>query len=243
MASKRPVPPATRQSPTPWAWARAGALLGLLMAISFNAPALWFTAPLERSLGGRVLFEDAQGTLWNGSARLLLTGGAGSRDAAALPGRLVWSVRPSLEGLSVDLLADCCMRQAWHMSVQPRWGGARVVLSDALSQWPAQWLTGLGTPWNTVQAEGQLTLLTKGLEVEWAAGRLLLAGRAQLDASKISSRLSTSRCWAAQHRVWRWKRWRAVYNCPAAVDGWARGCGSKDRPAQRLIDWMPCPIF
>ena len=191
MASKRPVPPATRQSPTPWAWARAGALLGLLMAISFNAPALWFTAPLERSLGGRVLFEDAQGTLWNGSARLLLTGGAGSRDAAALPGRLVWSVRPSLEGLSVDLLADCCMRQAWHMSVQPRWGGARVVLSDALSQWPAQWLTGLGTPWNTVQAEGQLTLLTKGLEVEWAAGRLLLAGRAQLDASKISSRLST----------------------------------------------------
>jgi general secretion pathway protein N len=166
-------------------------LLGLLMAISFNTPALWFTAPLERSMGGRVLFEDAQGSLWNGSARLLLTVGAGSRDAAALPGRLVWSVRPSSDGLSVDLLADCCMRQAWHMSVLPRWGGARVVLADGLSQWPAQWLTGLGTPWNTVQAEGQLTLATKGLVVEWAAGRLLLAGRAQLDASRMSSRLST----------------------------------------------------
>ncbi len=191
MARIQLTPAMARQATTPWAWARAGAVLGLLMAISINTPALWFTAPLERSLGGRLLFEDAQGTLWNGSARLLLSGGAGSRDLAALPGRLVWSVRPSSEGLSVDLLADCCMQHAWHVSVQPLWGGARVVLSDSLSQWPAHWLTGLGTPWNTVQAEGQLILATKGLVVEWAAGRLVLGGRAQLDAAKISSRLST----------------------------------------------------
>ncbi len=191
MSRLQPVPRTGRQSTTPWGWARAGALLGLLLAISFNTPALWFTEPLQQSMGGRVVFEDARGTLWNGSARLLLAGGAGSRDAAALPGRLLWSVRPSSQGLAIDLLADCCMQQAWHLSVQPRWGGARLVLADSLSQWPAQWLTGLGTPWNTVQAEGQLTLATQGLVVEWAAGRLLLAGRAQLDAAKISSRLST----------------------------------------------------
>ncbi len=191
MSRIKPVSKTARQATTPWGWARAGALLGLLLAISFNTPALWFTEPLQQSLGGRVVFEDARGTLWNGSARLLLAGGAGSRDAAALPGRLLWSVRPSTQGLSVDLLADCCMQQAWHLSVQPRWAGARLVLADSLSQWPAQWLTGLGTPWNTVQAEGQLTLATQGLVVEWAAGRLLLAGRAQLDAAKISSRLST----------------------------------------------------
>ncbi len=187
----KPVSKTARQATTPWAWARSGAVLGLLLAVSFNTPALWFTEPLQQSLGGRVVFADARGTVWNGSARLLLAGGAGSRDAAALPGRLLWSVRPSSQGLSVDLLADCCMQQAWHLSVQPRWGGAKLVLSDSLSQWPAQWLTGLGTPWNTVQAEGQLTLATQGLVVEWAAGRLLLAGRAQLDAAKISSRLST----------------------------------------------------
>ena len=191
MSRLQPVPRTGRQSTTPWGWARAGALLGLLLAISFNTPALWFTEPLQQSMGGRVVFEDARGTLWNGSARLLLAGGAGSRDAAALPGRLLWSVRPSSQGLAIDLLADCCMQQAWHLSVQPRWVGARLVLADSLSQWPAQWLTGLGTPWNTVQAEGQLTLATQGLVVEWAAGRLLLAGRAQLDAAKISSRLST----------------------------------------------------
>ena len=191
MSRLQTVSRTVRQSTTPWGWARAGAVLGLLLAISFNTPALWFTEPLQQSMGGRVVFEDARGTLWNGSARLLLAGGAGSRDAAALPGRLLWSVRPGSQGLSIDLMADCCMQHAWHMSVQPRWGGARLVLADSLSQWPAQWLTGLGTPWNTVQAEGQLTLATQGLVLEWAAGRLLLAGRAQLDAAKISSRLST----------------------------------------------------
>jgi general secretion pathway protein N len=85
------------------------------------------------------------------------------------------------------------MQQAWRLSVQPHWGGVSLALADSLSQWPALWLTGLGTPWNTVQAEGQLTLSTQALSLQWAAGRLLLAGRAQLDAAQISSRLSTLR--------------------------------------------------
>lgn len=181
----------TRQTTTPWSWAAAGALLGLLLATLLNAPARWLTEPLQQAMDGRVVFEDARGTLWNGSARLLLAGGAGSSAAATLPGRLAWLIRPDWSGLQADLQADCCIHQAWRLSVQPRWGGVRLALADSLSQWPALWLTGLGTPWNTVQAEGQLTLATQGLSVEWAAGRLLLAGRAQLDAAQISSRLST----------------------------------------------------
>jgi general secretion pathway protein N len=138
-----------------------------------------------------VLLVDARGTVWNGSARLTLTGGAGSIDAATLPGRLTWRLRPSGLGLAAELNADCCMQQSWRLSLQPRWGGARLALADSQSQWPAQWLTGLGTPWNTVQPEGQLSLSTHGLAAEWAAGRLLLSGRAQLDALHMSSRLST----------------------------------------------------
>lgn len=187
----KPVPLTASQTSAPWAWGWAGALLGLLLATAIFAPARWLTGALEQVLGGRLVFEDARGTIWNGSARLLLSGGAGSSDAAALPGRLAWSIRPSAGGLLANLQAECCMHQAWRLSVQPRWGGASVALQDSLSQWPAQWLTGLGTPWNTVQAEGQLTLSTQGLIVEWAAGRLLLAGRAQIDATQISSRLST----------------------------------------------------
>ncbi|MFZ4479593.1 MAG: type II secretion system protein N [Rhodoferax sp.] len=180
-----------RQTTSPWSWAIAGALAGLLLVTLVYAPARWLTGPLQAALGERVVFEDAQGSVWNGSARLGLSGGAGSNDAAVLPGRLSWTIRPQWSGLRVELQAECCMQQAWRMTVQPQWGGASVALADSLSQWPAHWLTGLGTPWNTVQAEGQLTLATQGLVVQWAAGRVLLAGRVQLDATQISSRLST----------------------------------------------------
>lgn len=177
----------------PWAWALAGAVLGLVLATLLNAPAHWLTALVQQGLNRRVVFEDVRGTVWDGSARLVLSGGAGSTDAATLPARLAWLIRPSASGLLADLQAECCMQQAWRLQLLPRWGGARLMLADSLSQWPASWLTGLGTPWNTVQAEGQLSLTTQGLNFEWAAGRLLVSGRAQLDAVQISSRLSTLR--------------------------------------------------
>jgi general secretion pathway protein N len=66
-------------------------------------------------------------------------------------------------------------------------------VSDHQSQWPAQWLAGLGTPWNTVQPQGQLSLSTQGLTLAWAAGRLAVTGMAQLDALNMSSHLSTLR--------------------------------------------------
>ena len=175
----------------PWSWAMAGALLGLMLALLLNAPARWLAAMVQQSLEGRVLLSDARGTVWNGTARLTLTGGAGSLDAATLPGRLSWRLRPSWTGLAAQLNADCCMQQAWQLSLRPRWGGASLALADSQSQWPAQWLTGLGTPWNTVQPEGQLSLSTHGLVAEWAAGRFVLQGGAQLDALHLSSRLST----------------------------------------------------
>ncbi len=181
----------TRNTTSPWGWAATGAVLGLVLATGFYAPARWLTAALQQGSNGRVVFEDARGTLWSGSARLLLTGGAGSTDAAALPGRLTWQIRPGWSALQADLQADCCTAQPWRWRLLPQWGGASLVLADSLSQWPASWLTGLGTPWNTVRAEGQLSLSTQGLVLQWAAGRLSIAGRAQLDARQISSRLST----------------------------------------------------
>jgi general secretion pathway protein N len=175
----------------PWAWAWVGVLVGVAGVLLTQAPAHWLTQSLQQASAGRLLLQAPRGTVWQGSAQLVLTGGAGSADATALPGRLSWQIRPTTSGLSVQLLADCCMQQAWQLDVQPRWGGAKLQLSDSLSQWPALLLTGLGTPWNTVQAEGQLSLSTQGLSAEWAQGRLLLTGRAQLDAQHLASRLST----------------------------------------------------
>lgn len=181
----------TSQTAAPWGWALTGALVGLLLTMLMNVPARWLTALLQEAGQGRVVFQDARGTVWSGSARLTLAGGAGSQNAATLPGRLNWRILPAWSGLLAELHADCCMQQAWVVQLQPRWGGARLALADSLSRWPAQWLTGLGTPWNTMQIEGELNLSTQALVIEWNEGRLALAGRVQLDATHISSRLST----------------------------------------------------
>jgi general secretion pathway protein N len=79
------------------------------------------------------------------------------------------------------------------MRVVPGLRGMRVDVDDARSQWPASLLAGLGTPWNTLQLDGDLLLSSKSLSVEWIEGRLAVAGRAELLAQRLSSRLSTLR--------------------------------------------------
>lgn len=177
----------------PWAWALLGALLGALLTLALFAPAQWLADRIAQASAGQVQLAQARGTLWNGSAQLLLTGGAASQDRAALPGRIAWQLRPTWRGLRAQLQAACCTTSPLHLQAQVRlrWGGARITLADSQSQWPAAVLAGLGTPWNTLQPQGQLVLHTTGLQADWAAGRMVLTGQAQLDALAMSSRLST----------------------------------------------------
>lgn len=174
-----------------WAW--CGAFVGALLALALGAPARWLADAIGRATGQQIVLADARGTVWQGSARLVLTGGEGSAAAAALPGRVQWSLRPALAGLSLALQADCCTAQPLRWQIQPQIGGLRVALADGRSQWPARILAGLGTPWNTLQPEGALDLSTRDFSAEWNAGRLLLGGSALLEARDVSSRLSTLR--------------------------------------------------
>jgi len=171
----------------------AGLLLGTLAALTTFAPARWLASSLASATGGRLVLDDPRGTVWSGSARLVLTGGTASQDRSALPGRMQWQLRPAWSGLRAQLSATCCTPAPLVLQAQPRWKGARITLADGQSQWPAAVLAGLGTPWNTLQPQGQLALQTQGLQADWAAGRLVLAGQARLDALAISSRLSTLR--------------------------------------------------
>lgn len=176
---------------TPWAWAAAGLLLGLLLALVLFAPARWVASRVQQATGGQVLLHDARGTVWNGSAQLALTGGAGSNDIAALPTRLNWRLRPALGGFNANVTSACCTSTPIALRLRPGWGRMRVAVGDSQSQWPAGLLVGLGTPWNTLQLEGDLALQTRGFAVDWAAGRATVAGRAELSALDVSSRLTT----------------------------------------------------
>lgn len=174
-----------------WGW--LGALSGVLLGLLLFAPASWLAALLAAGTDGQLQALQPRGTVWNGSARLVLSGGASSRDAVVLPGRFSWQVRPRGTGLSLQLQADCCIPEPLRMQASARWGGWALAWTDNTSRWPAAMLAGLGSPWNTVQAQGQLVLTLQGLSLEWVAGRALLQGSVSLDALAVSSRLSTLR--------------------------------------------------
>ncbi|GCL65739.1 type II secretion system protein N [Pseudaquabacterium pictum] len=189
-------------------WAVWGAVLGLGAGLVTQAPAQWLADGLQNATGGRLLLAEARGSLWNGSAVLVLTGGAGSRDAAALPGRLQWQLRPGWNGLQLTAQQACCLPDGLRLQLQPGWGGFSLALDGPapppgaaspaalpaaprpLGQWPASWLAGLGTPWNTLQLGGQLQLSSAGLRLQSAAGQLRLQGDLLLQLRGASSRLS-----------------------------------------------------
>lgn len=176
----------------PWGWALVGGLLGLMLVLALTAPARWLAQGLHRATGGMVQLADPAGSLWTGSARLVLTGGAGSQDVTALPGRVQWRLRPTWTGVRAAVTAECCTASGpIELTVNLLWGGARISVADGQSQWPAALLTGLGTPWNTVQPQGELALATRGLQVETQSGRVTVLGAADFTVRHLSSRLST----------------------------------------------------
>ena len=186
MKSNRHVP-----NRTPWGLAIVGMVLGIALTVVVFAPASWLAGIVNSSSGGKVLLNDARGTVWSGSAQLVLTGGEGSRDRSVLPGALQWRMRPALTGLNLAISAECCTPQPVLLQAAVQWGGVKATVLNGESTWPAALLTGLGTPWNTMQPEGLMKVATTGFSATWIEGRLSVAGQAVLDANNMSSRLST----------------------------------------------------
>lgn len=181
---------ATAGLPPAWRLAVWGALLGTGLAMTVWAPAHWLAWGLHRASEGRVQWLNPRGTVWKGSAQLLLSAGTGMPDAQALPGRLHWTLAPTWTGVRVGWHADCCMAQATTLTLQPGRDSLKLQVSDHTSVWPAALLTGLGAPWNTLQADGQLQLSTRSVLLHWAQGRLSLQGQAELHVQNLSLSLS-----------------------------------------------------
>ncbi len=178
----------------PWGWAVAGAITGLLAALVIWAPAAWAASALDRATDGRLQLADARGTVWDGSARLVITGGIGSADAAALPSRLEWQLRPALDGARLSLSASCCTTAPLALSLSAWANSAVLTVADGpASQWPASLLAGLGTPWNTLALDGTVQLQTRGLRLHWNAERLQVEGGAEVTLLDVSSRIATLR--------------------------------------------------
>ena len=183
--------------PTPrghgWRWALLGALLGGLLTLLLFAPARWLASVLHEQSGGRLVLVNPRGTVWNGVAGVVFASGAGGADSVSLPGALNWKLRPAWRGLAAALDMPCCTTQPIGLVAQPGTQGLQLRLSDGQSRWPAALLTGFGAPWNTLKPEGVLDLSTQGLHLRLNGRQLAFDGRATLDATDISSSLSTLR--------------------------------------------------
>jgi general secretion pathway protein N len=177
------------------AWLGAG--LGLLLALLLFAPARWLAHGLAQASGEQLLLVNTRGTVWQGQGDLLFTGGADSRSQTALAGGLRWQVRLGLtEGtpaLKLRLNAPCCTPEPLALSLRPHLGGGELRLAASTSRWPADLLSGLGTPWNTLQLQGLLAVQTEGFMLRQAQGRTTLQGALEMDVLDLASRLSTLR--------------------------------------------------
>ena len=175
-------------------WSFAGLVVGLIAALIAFAPAAWLTGYVASATGERVMLSDARGTVWSGSAVVVLTGGPGSRDAASLPGRMEWSLAPHGLGFELHARHACCLNGNVVFQIRPGFGRTTVALvppSGWVGQWPSAFLGGLGTPWNTLQLGGTARLASPGLTIESVQGRVLVSGRADLDLLGVSSRVTT----------------------------------------------------
>lgn len=177
----------------PWRWALLGGLGGLVLAMLVGAPARWLGNALRHATQQRVLLQDERGTFWSGSATLALGGGPDSKGQRSLPGRVSWRWGLAWPGLSLQLSADCCTPEPlqWHLLALG--GGLQLRLQDQQSSWPMALLSGLGAPWNTLEAEGQLHWQSKGLQLQWQQNRLHWQGHTEVRVQQLTSRLSTLR--------------------------------------------------
>jgi general secretion pathway protein N len=183
---------ATRHAATRWAlW---GAALGLLLGLVLFAPAAWLASALQSASDERLLLADARGTVWSGSAIVVLTGGPGSRDATTLPGRLQWQLGWRGRGPELRLSQACCLNGTIPVALQPGFGRFGAILAAPpggwIGQWPASLLGGLGTPWNTLQLGGTVRAVSPGLTIEWVQGRWRVGGRLDVELNAVSSRLA-----------------------------------------------------
>ncbi len=178
-------------------WAVAGVVFGLLVGLVLFAPAAWLAKAVASATNQRLLLADARGTIWSGSAVPILTGGADSRDASYLPGRLEWTLSPRLYGVELAARQDCCINGTLKLQIRPGLGRIRATYApppgagNVVGQWPSAWLGGLGTPWNTLQLGGTARIASPGFTIEQVEGRWRLEGKLDLELESVSSRLTT----------------------------------------------------
>ncbi|QJD99797.1 type II secretion system protein N [Massilia forsythiae] len=169
------------------AWGTLVVLAVLLTILAF-LPAAWLAPLVERQTGGRLTLGDAQGTLWRGSAFIGGAPGEGGAVTPLLPGRFTWRLSPLVlaGSVSVDLANAQALAQPVH--VGGSWSQWQVSAGELLL--PAEGLSGLGAPLNTLAPSGVIRLSWNLLDIARQGPAVAVSGRTVLSMTDMGSRMS-----------------------------------------------------
>jgi general secretion pathway protein N len=168
-------------------WLAAVALAVALTVLMF-LPAAWLGPIVESQTGGRLTLGDAQGTLWRGSAFIGGAPGAGGAVTALLPGRFAWRLSPLVLFGQVDLQLENPQALAQPVRIAGDWSHWQVSAGELLL--PAEGLSGLGAPLNTLAPSGTMRLSWTSLDLLRQDRALAVSGRTTLSMTDMGSRMA-----------------------------------------------------
>ncbi|CAD6540815.1 type II secretion system protein N [Paraburkholderia metrosideri] len=161
------------------------AVLSAAVVMLTLLPAAWITPQFAKQTRGHVNLVDPAGSLWHGSATLMLAAGSDMSAATLLPGRIEWTtsfwplftgrVRMTMrhsEAMPDPITVDATLRT---VNVTP---GAMSV--------PASLLGGLGAPFNTLDLQGNVQLSWS----DWRSFNREAFGQLTVTLNDASSRIS-----------------------------------------------------
>ena len=184
------------------AWLALVALAVALTVLAF-LPATWLGQLVEKQTGGRLTLGDAQGTLWNGSAFLGGAPGEGGAVTPLLPGRFSWRLSPLvlLGQVSMDLANDQALAQP--VRITGTWSAWQVSAGELLL--PAEGLSGLGAPLNTLALTGTIKLSWNLLDIARQGNAVVVNGRTVLSLADMGSRMSPIKPLGSYEMVMDWR--------------------------------------
>jgi general secretion pathway protein N len=176
-----------------WGIALAACVLALAVTLSL-ASASWLDWAALQASEGRLRITDTNGTIWNGSGRLVFADPHAEQDpkthlpnltsGVALPPSLSWRIEawPLLLGrvqseVRIEGVAAPVQFAGTFSSLRGSGGSLEL---------PTVTLDRLGSPWNTVQPRGKLSVRWEPFVVE----RGSFSGNAEMELASVSSALS-----------------------------------------------------
>ncbi|MFN7834629.1 MAG: type II secretion system protein N [Burkholderiaceae bacterium] len=169
-------------------WLKNGALvlLGTSAVLLMHPPAHWLTNRLAALTHNRLTAVQVEGSLWRGQAQLAVADGRAQPTFSALPGALQWDVAVASQILRGRWPSISLRHENLPVPLQLSKQGDSLVWNDGSLTFPAQWLSNLGAPWNTIRPEGRIA-------ARWQVGQSDGAFRIDVDWQDAQSALSVVR--------------------------------------------------